>query len=151
MKTSASRSQLSANESRKLMAVDPGATTGWALFTTDSQKPSSVGECRKEDLYDWLDEYNDVEVWVVEDYIIRPPSRKQGGHEHFWDKGDTLRYIGAIQRHAHSTGAEFHKQQASLKPLAYKQMGADYQKGKKGMHIYDAIAHGAHFIGKHYM
>lgn len=133
-----------------IMAVDPGATTGWALFDSRSQKPVEIGEVRKEEFQEWLDLWEEypVDTWVVEDYIIRPPNRKQGGHDHFWNKGDTLRLIGAIQRTAHTTEAEFVLQQPSLKPLAYKQMGAEYVKGKKGMHIQDAVAHGVHYIGK---
>lgn len=131
-----------------IMAVDPGNTTGWALFEQNSQKPYEIGEVKKEGFHKWLDGNTGVNIWVVEDYIIRPPNRKAGGHDHFWNKGDTLRLIGAIERHAHVTKALFYLQQPSLKPLAYKQMGMEYVKGKSGMHMHDAIAHGVHFIGK---
>jgi hypothetical protein len=133
----------------ELIAVDPGGTTGWARFETPSQKPVEIGEVVKDKLYSWLElQTNHGTIWVVEDYIIRPPSRRQGGHDHFWNKGDTLRLIGAIQYHAHIHQQLFYLQQPSIKPLAYKQMGAEYVKGKPNMHIKDAVAHGVHFIGK---
>lgn len=134
-----------------LIAVDPGGTTGWARFNTESQRPVEIGEVKKENFKGWLVTFQEEGlIWVVEDYIIRPPKRSQGGHDHFWNKGDTLRLIGAIEYHAFVYKQLFYLQQASLKPLAYKQMGATYEKGKRGMHIQDAIAHGVHFIGKTY-
>lgn len=133
-----------------LIAVDPGATTGWARFDTPVQKPTMVGEVRKEKLSGWLEEHKEKGIiWVVENYIIRPPG-KAGGFDHTWNTGDTLKLIGAIQHHAYIFRQLFYTQQPNIKPLAYKQMGAEYKKGKPGMHIQDAIAHGVHFIGKNY-
>lgn len=135
-----------------LIAVDPGGTTGWAFFETDSQKPLTVGEVKKNKFHQFLQENTEKGlIWVVEDYIIRPPNRKQGGHDHFWNKGDTLRLIGAVEYHAYMYEQLFYLQQPSLKPLAYKQMGAEYVKGKPNMHMQDAIAHGVHFIGKNFL
>ena len=134
-----------------IIAVDPGSTTGWARFHSSSQKPEMIGEVKKEEFHSWLADFTEHGlVWVVEDYIIRPPNRGQGGHDHFWNKGETLRLIGAIQYHAYIYEQLFYLQQPSLKPLAYKQMGAEYIKGKPNRHIQDAIAHGVHFIGKNF-
>jgi hypothetical protein len=133
-----------------LIAVDPGATTGWALFDTSAQRPVEVGEVRKEKFFGFLEGNTEHGlVWVVENYIIRPPG-KAGGFDHSWNTGDTLKLIGAIEYHARVYKQLFYLQQPNIKPLAYKQMGAEYKKGKPGMHIQDAIAHGVHFIGKNY-
>ena len=134
---------------KRILAVDPGATTGWAQFSSYEEKPIRVGEVRKEVIYGWLEEFKGaVDIWVVEDYIIRPP-KAQKGFEHFWDKGHTLRLIGSMEYRAYIDNCKFILQQPSIKPMAYKMMGQEYKKGKQKMHIPDAIAHGVHFIRKY--
>lgn len=138
----------------RIVSVDPGGTTGFAVFQTNeklgkvSQRPVEIGEIKSAYFKEWVASLSNVNIWVVEDYIIRPSNKKAGGFDHTWGKGETLRKIGMLEYEAYLTGAEFVLQQPSLKPLAYKQMGAKYVKGKKGTHIYDAIAHGVHYIGK---
>lgn len=133
-----------------LMAVDPGGTTGWVLYDIPSQKPLEMGETKEDKLNEWLAGYqSDVDVWVVEDYFIRP-AHMQKGFAHQWDKGTTHRILGKIEYAAFLHGAEFHLQQPSVKVMGYKRLGMEYKKGKKGMHIQDALAHGKLFLEKEY-
>lgn len=134
----------------QLMAVDPGGTTGWAIYDIPSQSPIVFGEVKGGDFYEWLRDYTpDISTWVVEDYFVRPQG-KAGGFQHHWDKGETFRKIGAIEYAAFLQGAEFYLQQPSLKPIAYKHINMEYKKGKKGMHIYDALAHGKLWLVKNF-
>lgn len=112
-----------------------------------SLQPLRVEEIPKTDVMAWLSGNRDVDIWVVEDYFVRPANKK-GGYSHEWNRGDTLRIIGAIEYHAFMFGAEFVLQQPSQKVMGYKLMGKEYKKGKGGMHIFDAIAHAQVFFGK---
>ena len=130
----------------KVMAIDPGGTTGFALFNGELI-PEAVGEVKQDDLFDWLSSYKDVDIWVVEDYFVRPGKGKNG-YQHQWNRGDTFRIIGAIHFHAFLTRSEFQLQQPSQKVMGYKLMGKEYVKGKKDMHMFDAIAHGHVYLSK---
>lgn len=125
----------------ELIAVDPGENIGWARFNQDQEHvPVEFGTIKYHEFHIWL-ERETPNIWVVEDYVIRP---KQ--YDHNFDKGYTLRVIGAIDFQAHRTGAVFQLQPANLKPGAYAQMGGSYQKGKRNMHHMDAIAHGSWYV-----
>lgn len=130
----------------KILAMDPGGTSGYAIFK-GSDKPVEVGEVPQNNLLAWLSGNKDIDVWVVEDYYVRK-QKGDRGFDHTWNRGDTLRIIGAVEYHAFLTASEFHLQQPSQKVMGYKLMGKEYVKGKSGMHIFDAIAHGQVFLGK---
>ena len=89
----------------------------------------------------------EYDLWVVEDYIIRPKGITQG-YEHQWNKGTALRLIGAIELRVHQLGAELKKQQPSIKPIAAKKSGVPYTPKKKGTHMFDAVLHGNHYLDK---
>lgn len=127
-----------------IIAVDPGKTTGVASFTEDGDV-ISFGEIKWDEFHSWLHELQDVTMWVVEDYKIRPAG-VQGGYGHEWNDGKALQIIGAIKYHAWAMNAEVVLQQPSIKPVAYRVLGMEYKKGKKGMHIYDALAHGKYWF-----
>jgi hypothetical protein len=129
------------------MAIDPGKTTGFAEFSTEEgAKPLNIGEIPEEHFAMWVQDRSiDTDIWVVENYIINPKMFK-----HQWDRGDTLRKIGFIEGAAYIRASKFILQQPSQKPSAYKIAGMEYKKGKQGMHIYDAIAHGCLYLAKNY-
>lgn len=125
-----------------MIAIDPGNTTGFAFFQQGRESPVSFGEVKADDFNKWLRSISDPKLWVVEDYIIRPGTANQ------WNKGDTLKLIGRIELYTDILGANLVMQQPSIKPLGYGHAGMEYVKGKSGMHIYDAIAHGAFYRAK---
>lgn len=132
----------------KFLSLDPGAiNTGWALFdTSNSDFPvTNFGTTRsKEQLFNLLQEdflYEGLNQLIVEDYIIKQ-SVKAGGFNHDFDKGRTLRIIGALEFFAWSHAIDFVLYQPSNKPIAYGQIGLTYVKGKKDMHHMDAVVHG---------
>lgn len=136
----------------KIQAFDPGETTGYALL--EDGKPTSFANCSLEDLKDFLDANlrpTYTSTVVIEDYRIRfDPKNRQAQKSHAWSKGMTLRVIGMIDFWAFLNGFPVVYQQPSVKPMAYKAMGMDYEEWKKkpNHHYMDAIVHGNHFYRK---
>lgn len=134
----------------QLIAFDPGQSTGWAVLRTANKSGivEKFGVTRTpEKLFEVLDEYGGVDLAICEDYIINPAVMRKG-FTHAWDKGLTLRAIGAIQFWCREHNIEFVLQQPSTKPAGYGFMGATYVKGKAGQHHLDAIAHGVYYCVK---
>lgn len=135
-----------------LLALDPGKNTGWAFFNTDSPEKSlqRFDTCRNEiALYAFLETFppNIPITVVLEDYVIR--SKKYGGKDHEFDKGQTLRVIGAIEHWCWLHKHDLKYVQPTDKPAAYGHVGLTYVKGKKNMHHMDAVVHGFEYMLKH--
>lgn len=126
----------------RLIAFDPGKTTGFAIFEDD--KPVEFGTLTTKEYFEFLAKETDADYFVVEDYVIR--TQKFGGFDHNFDKGIALQLIGAAKLRAYQLEATINLQPPSLKPGAYAQMGAEYKKGKRNMHHMDALAHGTWYI-----
>lgn len=127
----------------RYLSLDPGATTGWAVM--ERGKPLKMGESPLAEFHSFLRAVSEeVELYVVEDYIIRPAS-VQGGYSHQWNKGEALQVIGAVKYQAFLQGAEVVLQQPSVKPMGAKVSGIPYTPGKSGTHMFDAILHGCYY------
>ena len=130
-------------------AVDPGVTTGWALFIDGI--PVEMGEVETdktlENFCEWLNRCQPVSLWVVEDYLIRPAPLTHG-YAHQWNPAIASRVIGAINFRAYGDAAEVILQQPSIKPQASQLSGIPYVKGKPGQHKFDAILHGVYYWHK---
>lgn len=122
-----------------LYAFDPGESTGWAKFV-DTQI-AEIGTTKLEDIYKLIEKL-EGDIFVVESFTV---DKKRTGQ---WDKGKTLQVIGALKLRANQIGAIVVEQQPSIKPIAYKWMGGQYQKGKKNQHHLDAVAHGNYYLIK---
>lgn len=121
-----------------LIGIDPGLTTGWVRYRDSTLV--EAGETEFSDIFKWLSSQH-PQIWVVENYRIRPPNQTKGKFVHAWDKGETLRIIGAIELLVEQDHAELVTQEPVEKVQGYKLMGKEYKKGKRGMHIFDANAH----------
>lgn len=136
---------------------DPGVTTGWALFEDD--KPLYMGELEYyQPLFRWLLTGGvlspEVDIVGFENYRIRPPGMRQG-YTPTGDEAWTIRVIGAIEFASFvARGAEGHmaQQEPTIKPSGYGYAGlGKYDPNKKGMHMQDAIAHGAYYYMENYV
>lgn len=126
----------------KYLALDPGNTTGWAVFDTNTGRPTELGECKYgEELVILLQE-KDVSFYVVENYRIRP--RAVAGFAHEWSEVLPARAIGYIEFHAISKAREVIYQEPSIKPIVAQRFGLP----NKGSHQMDAVLHGAYYAWK---
>lgn len=135
----------------KLLAIDPGNKTGWAVYDTDHDPVITEFGLAKpiSDFYELLisGKFNDVDLVVSEDYKIRPADLNKGW-SHEWNNGPALQVLGAIDFWAQEYSIKTARQQASIKPAGYGYIGMTYKKGKPDMDMYDAIAHGAYYLVK---
>jgi hypothetical protein len=127
-----------------VIALDPGQSTGWAKYSIDGELLQFGTLQWETEFLDQLMEWTPA-VMVAEDYIIRS-GKAAGNFQHQWNRGVPLQVLGAVKFRARQVGCEIVLQQPSLKPGAYAHMGAEFVKGKKGMHYMDAIAHGHEFL-----
>lgn len=127
----------------RILGVDPGDTTGWAIL--EKGEPVEIGTLKKDEFYEMIPQIlaKDIDVCVIEDYIVRP----EWGNK--WKKTDTPQKIGAIRLICTEMKLRCVVQQPSIKPVGYGWAGMTYVKGKKGTHVMDAIAHARYFYGKH--
>lgn len=135
----------------KLFCVDPGITTGWAIF--DGDMPTSFGEMKTNEFYDYL---NNDDYWmdnlpnfvIMEDYLVRPPEAK--GYDHSWGRVEPVQVIGAVQCWARGWKLPVELQQPSLlKPAAKRFKMRDPSNSKlANRNAIAAILHGRIFLEK---
>lgn len=135
-----------------ILGIDPGENIGYAKFDYVLESKISVilesGTQRTEgnnhlayQFYRTL--LMNVDLLVVEDYVINP---KVYGHDHQGDKGLTLRQIGALEAMCLEREIEIVKQLPTIKPAGYGFLGKNYQRGKREMHGWDAMAHVEYYL-----
>lgn len=124
----------------KLIAFDPGKSTGFAIFQGNDVVNIGVKKWETE-VFDWINELT-AELFVIEDFLIQTDRIDR------WNKGETLQVIGALKARARSIGTTVILQQPSIKPVAYKWLGQEYKKGKANMHYMDAVVHGNYYLIK---
>lgn len=133
---------------QRLFGIDPGEHVGFCEGVLEKGvfRFENVKELTPKQLYSWMEENLNPEVSgivVVEDYIIDPRPKAKGGsgYNHLWDKGVTLRQIGALDFLCQVNGWELVLQPNYRKPAGYGFLGMKYVRGKGGAHAIDATAH----------
>lgn len=129
-----------------ILGLDPGNTTGWALF-----EGAELVECgqlhlpKTASIVDLLYSFSETpKQFVVEEYRIYPNRAKQ----HIGNDLFTPRIIGAVEAFAYMNNIPVDFQPASLGKSHFtdsrlKALGL-YQKGQR--HANDAIRHVAHWL-----
>lgn len=133
----------------KILAFDPGGTSGWAFLIDGVTK--KIGEIKKVNWQDGLIElFNELEpdVAVCEDFINRPKWNKKHVNQQTWRKNEVPKQVGNVELICKMKGVRYVCQQPAIKPVGYGYAGLEYVKGKKGVHMQDAIAHGVYFYVK---
>lgn len=134
----------------KLIAFDPGKTTGWAVV--EDMIPVSLGEVQYgPELFDFLEIpiLGSVDVVVIENYRVIPPNAQKNRKSKFyhqWGELPQVRAIGAIEYWAHREKLPVEFQEPSVLKTALQLTG---WKGKG--HPPDkmsALAHGLHYFHK---
>lgn len=130
---------------------DPGNTTGWAEFVDD--QPVRMGTLEyPSELLSFLNILTDQRgYWDLigyENYRLRPEGHDQGWTP-TWSEVIPIRVIGMIEFAGYLSGGPkqiLRSQDPSVKPAGYGYAGlGKYNPDKSGMHMQDAIAHGAFY------
>lgn len=134
----------------KLLGIDPGKTTGWGLIRVDENRKIHVlqfGQTRDTTLLEIRDYLSDADLIVYESWLTRPGDARKGSFD--YDPMITPQVIGALKLQCQLLGKQVAEQSPSVKPPAYGFLGRKYQKGKKGQHQWDALAHAVYYAVKH--
>lgn len=141
-----------------ILGVDPGLTTGYAFWDTESQVWLSVGELKtkpssleESEILPFLQNYegSKVNIVAIENYIQRPNFRSNNNnHHHFWTDQTTAKIIGIFCMWSFLNNSIYDEQEPSIKPVGYKIAKMTYVPGKKGTHIADAMAHARYYEHK---
>ncbi len=127
---------------RTLLAIDPGDTTGLALFNLDTGDGIELKVVKTKDaLYEYLSEIRPDKI-VCEDFELFPWKSK----EQSWSNFSTVRVIGAIEYYCYLTQTPLTLQKASIKPIAYKWAGMTKASNHAVSHDQDAYVHGVYFL-----
>ena len=142
-----------ASSTFKVLGLDPGGLTGYSVSQVNpaERKFSWIkkGELTRKEFNQFLKRAVSVVDYVVcEDFVI--DTRVEG-----WDntrqKSNDLfvaKMVGRVQFACFMYKKPLAIYQPAEKPLGYKKAGLPYVKGKKGTHIWDSMAHNAHFISE---
>lgn len=136
----------------RILALDPGQHNGYGILRTLENRTIMVerfGVLEKEDFYEQLPDLisengNKVDVVVVEDFKTRPNKARVGAFD--WSQMVAPKVIGAIEFACHLWVVDMVLQQPAVKPPGYGFLGRDYKQGAKGVHHWDALAHGYYYL-----
>jgi hypothetical protein len=127
----------------KYIAIDPGKTTGYAVFNA-SGFLIDMGKTTGEDKFlDWLEE-QDCKIVIIEQY------RNRGGFTNSFSDMPTSQHIGAISRIARKKKWVIVLQEPSpalVQGLRFIGMYTKY-KGKHCPDDISALAHGTYYLRK---
>lgn len=137
----------------KLLGIDPGKTTGWAILNLDEESrkltPGVFGESTDESALEIQRLIQECDLVVIESFLLRPTYARKGKFD--YDDMVAPRVIGAVQTLCKMNDTEYKMQPASVKPVGYGFAGLTYKKGKsgKGVHQLDALVHAVYYAVKH--
>jgi hypothetical protein len=137
----------------KLLSIDPGTHTGWAVWHYEKNKVllQEMGESASiQQFYNTLTdgEFNDTDQIVAEDYKIRPADLNKGW-SHQWNNGPALQVLGAIDLFATMYSIPTSRNQPAVLPVGCGYIGYKYNKKVHVPNRISAIAHGAWWLVKH--
>ena len=138
------------------LAIDPGGTTGWALFD-EKGDTKGIGKIKgHDDFLDWLEDTvhlhePPVKVFILENYKVG----RSGGSQftHSFSDVPTLQLIGAIKRVAKKANITIVEQSPNEMYIGLRYIGlwSLYRAGGKAAHVPDeqsALAHGVYYLVK---
>lgn len=124
-----------------IMSIDPGDTSGWALWS-GLMEPLSEGQANLDMMIDLLDQYGPgLETIIYEDFI---GYRKRVGSM-TGSRFVASQVIGAIKAAARRYDIELVRQPAHILPIAAMHSGREQPKNHAVSHKVDAYNHGYYF------
>lgn len=133
----------------KILAIDPGKTTGWANIEVKNNKIELgvFGNTKDTTLIELLPNLTEVDIVIYEAWLTRPKHLQRGAFD--WDPMVAPQVIGSLLTLCKTLEKqEIVKQQPSIKPVGYALAGMKYVQGKKGTHWQDALAHAVYYAVK---
>lgn len=134
----------------KILAIDPGKTTGWAQIDLESNKKITLcpfGTTKDTELTELIPQIRESGIIVYEAWLTRPKHLQRGAFD--WDPMITPQVIGSLKTLCKVLGKPVPvEQQPSIKPVGYALAGMKYEQGKKGTHWQDALAHAVFYAVK---
>jgi len=139
-----------------ILSIDPGEHNGYALMETGSKKQVVIhkfGTMDRLSFYKWLNEIvpkvgakhqYPIDLLLIEDWRTRPNEARKGAFD--FDRMVAAQVIGAVEFLSVSQGIPLVVQQAAIKPIGYGFLGKPYKAGARGMHQWDAVAHGYYYF-----
>lgn len=130
----------------RILSIDPGDSTGFVVAEVEGKfcVLLDMGVWKYNEVYQRLCEHRTADVFVVENYLIRP-KQNAGGYEHNWAKPTPLRIIGACEFIAANFPVKLVMQEPAIKPVGAGYLGLASQP-KKGMHHMDAMVHLQYYL-----
>lgn len=132
----------------RILALDPGHTTGYCVITVNEKtaKLVNVGESKDMLLNDLDGEFGhpDLTAIICEDFLIDPNKSRGGSFDQ--SRMPTIQTIGIVKLKAQQNQVKCVMQQNNIKPAGYGFAGLTYRRGARGVHQQDAIAHGMYYL-----
>lgn len=127
----------------RYLALDPGETTGWALFDEQGEI-LKYGQFKQSEQNQWLSDNltSDLKAVIVEDY-------KNFGwkQQKRWSRNQTSKNIGAIEMLCELRRVPYFLQPSSDKAIGYKWAGLGQAPSNHAIsHQFDAVAHGTYWL-----
>jgi len=128
--------------------IDPGESTGWAIFDLDG-KEVGMGTCRGfENLAVWLETWrsHDFQRVIIEEFKLYPwKSQAQ-----LWSEFFTIEVIGAVRFKCFQFDISFEKVPARNKDIGFMYMGTTEPSHSNPLnHQLVAMAHGVYWLQTH--
>ncbi|MGH7791484.1 MAG: hypothetical protein ACREOB_04135 [Thermodesulfobacteriota bacterium] len=122
------------------LCVDPGTTTGFAIFDDDGAL-MWMGEKDVSRLEEWLNSLGDnFHIVIIEEYRLYPHIPQ------IYSRIETVQVIGRVKSWAHKRDIRVIEQPAQMKNIGYKFLGRKQPSRKEDTHRWDAYAHGAYYL-----
>lgn len=133
----------------KLLCLDPGKTTGVAVLEINDKKPHPIylDETKDVTLTDIAELFRAADLVVCENFLTRPNKARKGAFD--WSDMVAPRVIGAATTLSKLYDVPLVLQSPAIKPTGYGFANLKYVRGKQGVHIQDAVAHGMYYAVKH--
>lgn len=130
----------------RIIGVDPGKSCGWATFQDGNNEGLGIAQGEVE-IWEFIRD-NNPDVWVVENYKLRPYGTAGLKYDHAWSELFTVRVIGAIQYKAFCEKQEFVLQEPTIKRPALAMLAGKVYQKKANQHALDAYLHAFYYIYK---
>lgn len=133
-----------------ILAVDPGKTNGWAVFTGDG-KAQGIGQGDLRQLHNFCTHFERVygsrpSLVIIESYRVLPTARSLKAN--VGSKLETVEAVGIVKGFALEWDATVLEQEPGIKKIASMWTGIKPPGDHSQSHQFDAMLHGFYYLIK---